>query len=157
MASMTHSMMTDMTTDAGRVVPTGLSSDDQAPAGLGPSGFDPSRVVEFDRLVCVAAMRVAEAKLFEGPVETGRSYDEYRANLATKQRVDDRRLDALISVVLYAKVHGDAIVALRDSDGSGEAGETAGLDPQGDSAGRQASPEQVGQASRQEQQKEGAR
>lgn len=51
----------------------------------------------------------------------------------------------------YARVVGPP----RDSDGSGEAGETRSGSTEGDSAGRQASPETVGQASRQEQQKEG--
>ncbi len=55
-----------MSNDTGRVAEaTGLSSDDQAPAGLAPSGFDPSREILFRCPKCCADKFVE--KLGEDP------------------------------------------------------------------------------------------
>lgn len=110
---------------------TGLSSDDQARSGLGPSGFDPSRIMElfcavanaryaleyWDRETRWACGGHGDLPLWaEGPAQRGRHECETLRQIETGLR--------------------DLIT--RDSDGSGEAGETAQTgSTEGDSAGAQ--------------------
>ena len=129
-----------MNTNDGRVASDQALAVPATPAsGRDASRFDPSR--EFAAKICRAAHRVAVQEMFRGPIEHGHSWQEHCDNVNLKRRVDDEALGALIEVVLFAKVHGSAIVALRDSDGNPKGGNEV-PSRSDDSAGLQASPEQ---------------
>lgn len=67
---------------------------------------------DFRKKICAAATRIAVAECFNGPVRADNK-DEYLADIAISQRRQDEALAAMIEVVLFAKVHGDDIVASR--------------------------------------------
>jgi hypothetical protein len=139
-----------MRTMDGRV-PDGTGLSQAEPCGLDPAGFDPSRDLS------------QRDKVWRGRIENLRSHLSLIAigsegNIASQARAGVREADMYLSggwcpicegsgIVFRtenftdcARCEGEGYLYARDSDGSGEAGETGTDSTEGDSAGRQASP-----------------
>jgi hypothetical protein len=120
--------------------PTGLSSSTelQSSQGLGPSGFDPSRVPAISGCLWMALKIVIVVVVYQ--------VIQHFADHLIGHLILDRKWDAYEVVRLRGGV--DVLIAIagvfwivRDSDGSPEGRDPQGLDAKHDSAGRRHRPD----------------
>lgn len=124
---------------AGASFGPGSHASHEAPEGLRPSGFDPSRDdYEDNECANCGGEGFTYGCSWDWQCDT---YDEGEGTCLCTQPChwcSPPKHDPALRAMLAA--------ALRDSDGSGEAGETGTGSTEGNSAGRQASPDQSGAA-----------
>lgn len=120
--------------DLGRVTAS-PGSREPSPKGLGPAGFDPSRLSQ----LCCDIANARYALEFWHRETDPRMTNNWRG----LERARERGLQEIRQLLYWDEIIRP-IAYPRDRDGSGEADETGTGSAAGDSPGRKASPEPVG-------------